>query len=290
MSNSIVETFNHPIQTRAKSDAALVKLWLFGKAEHTVRKYTRDYARFEALTRRTLRDVTIEDIQAFMVDISESMPSKASVCSTLAAVKSLLSFAHKVGYTAFNVGAAVNLPKIPDTLNERIISEGEVLAMIHLETKPRNKMILKILYYAGLRNSELASLQWKHISSTGKATGVITVHGKGGKTRNIAIPAHVLESLEAIRSENESPVFVSQKGGHLDTRQINRIVSAAGTRAGVKGDITPHWLRHANASHSIDNGAPISVVRDTLGHASLATTSRYVHAKPNESAGMYLKH
>jgi len=58
--------------------------------------------------------------------------------------------------------------------------------------------------------------------------------------------------------------------------------------AGVTKRCSPHWLRHSNSSHSLDRNAPIHVVQATLGHASLATTSRYTHAKPNDSSGRYL--
>ena len=53
--------------------------------------------------------------------------------------------------------------------------------------------------------------------------------------------------------------------------------------------ISPHWLRHAHASHAIDNGAPVTLVSATLGHADLKTTSVYAHARPGESSGRYLK-
>ena len=53
-------------------------------------------------------------------------------------------------------------------------------------------------------------------------------------------------------------------------------------RAGGNPDTSPHWLRHAHASHAIDNGAPITLVSQTLGHADLKTTSVYAHARPNE--------
>ena len=60
-------------------------------------------------------------------------------------------------------------------------------------------------------------------------------------------------------------------------------------RAGGNPDTSPHWFRHAHASHAIDNGAPITLVSQTLGHADLKTTSVYAHARPNESSSRYLK-
>jgi integrase/recombinase XerD len=65
-------------------------------------------------------------------------------------------------------------------------------------------------------------------------------------------------------------------------------VKAAAERAGVDPAASTHWLRHAHASHALDAGAPVHLVRQGLGHASLATTTRYAHARPDASAGDYL--
>ena len=87
----------------------------------------------------------------------------------------------------------------------------------------------------------------------------------------------------------EAPVFRSRKGRKaLSLRQVERIVQAAARRAGVELPVSPHWLRHAHASHALDRGAPIHLVQATLGHASVATTGRYLHARPTESSAKYL--
>ena len=77
-------------------------------------------------------------------------------------------------------------------------------------------------------------------------------------------------------------------GGALDARQVRRIVAAAARRAGVEGNVSPHWLRHAHASHALDRGAAIHLVQATLGHSSVATTGKYLHARPSESSSKYL--
>ncbi len=79
---------------------------------------------------------------------------------------------------------------------------------------------------------------------------------------------------------------------------VNRIVEQAAIRVGIAiyrdeqgkkhSHVSPHWLRHAHASHSLDRGASINLVRDTLGHASIATTGKYSHARPNESSSKFL--
>jgi integrase/recombinase XerD len=74
----------------------------------------------------------------------------------------------------------------------------------------------------------------------------------------------------------------------LTSSQAERIVRAAAQRAGLKAPVSPHWLRHALASHRLDRGCPIHVLQQTLGRSSLATTSRYSHARPGDSAGLYV--
>ena len=88
-----------------------------------------------------------------------------------------------------------------------------------------------------------------------------------------------------------APVFESVRNpGHaLTERAVNFIVKAAARRAGVNPAASVHWLRHAHASHAIDNGAPITLVSATLGHADLKTTSVYAHARLGESSGRYLR-
>jgi len=65
-------------------------------------------------------------------------------------------------------------------------------------------------------------------------------------------------------------------------------VRKAARDAGILADVSPHFLRHAHASHALDRGAPIHLVQATLGHASVATTGKYLHARPTESSGKYL--
>jgi integrase/recombinase XerD len=116
------------------------------------------------------------------------------------------------------------------------------------------------------------------------------VFGKGGKTRSILIPQQTWNALMKIKrtSCDEEPVFRSRKKGHLTTCQIWRIVKAAAKKAGLKDTVSCHWLRHSHASHALDRRAPIHLVQATLGHASIATTGKYLHARPSDSSGNYL--
>ncbi len=287
--NELLETITlSKIVSQAGNDAQVVALWIHGRSQHTQRVYKKNAERFLIFAGKPLAHVSLEDIQTFadsLIGIAQS--SRAQV---LAAVKSLLTFAHRIGYSAFNVGAAVQLPKVKNTLAERILQESEVHRMLTLEPNQRNQLLLKTLYYGGFRVSEICNLQWRDLQASG-ASGQITVFGKGGKTRAVLLPASLWDELQEFRCRagDDDPVFPSRlKGRQLDQSQVLRIVRAASVRAGSSKKVSPHWLRHAHASHSLDHGAPIHLVQSTLGHASVATTGRYLHARPTESSGQYL--
>jgi integrase/recombinase XerD len=161
--------------------------------------------------------------------------------------------------------------------------------MLALELHPRNRAILYLLYGAGLRVSELTAASWRDLSAR-EDGGQISVFGKGEKTRTILLPTAVWGFLNALRDSaaDDAPLFRSKKGGHLHPSQVWRIVRRAAQRAGIEKAVSCHWLRHGHASHALDRGCPISLVQATLGHSSVATTGRYLHARPSDSSGRYL--
>ncbi len=277
----------------------LVELWLHGKATNTQRTYRREAMWFLAFVEKSIFQVTLADVQAFATYLEKSSGLKpSSMARTLSAVKSLLSFGNKMGVLPANVGAAVKLPTVKNTLPMRILPELNVQVMIALETNPRNRAILKLLYAAGLRVSELCALKWLDLQPRSEVAfpGQVIVYGKGGQTRVVPLTAGVWQELMALRADAgwDDPVFCSRnKGGHLTSNQVGRIVKAAAMRTPgldpkVAAAVSPHWLRHAHASHALDRGAPIHLVQQTLGHASVATTGRYLHAKPSDSSARFL--
>lgn len=289
MTNNLPAPFDdRPILPRqAETDAQLIKLWLHGRSRHTQRAYLADATELLGFVQKPLSRITLGDIQAF----GDSLDGLATASQhrKLAAVKSLLAFAHRLGYLPFDVGKPVRLPAVRETLAERILSEAEVQRMLALEVQPRNKAILYLLYSAGLRVSELCSAKWRHLAPREDA-GQISVFGKGNKSRHILLPISVWNMIFSLRgaAADDRPVFRSRKGGHLDPSQVWRIVRKAAIRAGLEKKVSCHWLRHCHGSHSLDRGAPISLVQQTLGHASISTTGRYLHARPSESSSTFL--
>jgi integrase/recombinase XerD len=147
-----------------------------------------------------------------------------------------------------------------------------------------------LLYASGVRVSEACGLCWRDVQASG-AGAQVTVFGKGGKTRAIQLPPSVAQVLTKLRGQagEDVPVFRSRKhAAALRPLAVLRIVRQAARRAGIDAAVSPHWLRHAHASHALDRGAPIHLVQATLGHASITTTGRYLHARPADSSGRFL--
>lgn len=275
---------------QASSDDEMVTLWLASfRAANTRRGYGIDIRAFRAFTRQPLASLTVRDLQAFaesLVGLADS-----TVGRRLSAVKSLITMAHRLGYLAFDVGGPVQLPAVKDTLAERILSEWDVQQLLGLETDPRNAALLRLIYAGGLRISEACGLRWRDLVARDDA-GQVTIFGKGGKTRMVLLPAPIWNRLTALRGQRgpDDAVFPSKLDGRpLQVRQVDRIVKAAAKRAKLSPDVSAHWLRHAHVSHALDRGAPVHVVRATVGHASLETTTRYSHARPGDSSARYLK-
>ncbi len=167
--------------------------------------------------------------------------------------------------------------------------------MIGLELNGRNRALLKLLYIAGLRVSEVTQLQWFSLQPR-DIGGQVLVYGKGGKTRAIRLPASLWHELQSMRGDAAigEPEFTSRKKkGFLLEMQVNRVVKAAAKRVpgleeAVADTVSHHRLRHAHASHATARGAPVHLVKETLGHVNIATTGRYLHARPTDSSSLYL--
>ena len=295
----------------AESDERLVELWLARKAPSTQRKYAEDLDKFSDFTKgKLLSRVTLSDLHDFAGFISVLM-APSSQGRVLATIKSLLSFANKVGYLSFNVGAAVELPKVKDTLSERILTEAEVHKIMNAPRNTRDRALLCTLYAGALRREEAVRLKWRDLKDRddlGSGVGQATLLGKGSKTGVTLLPASVYAQILALRKVTErsadgpkterlagedEPVFKSRKSkngrsGHLEVSQVNRIVAKAAKDAGVDRSVSPHWLRHAHASHAHARKTDLALIRDTLRHSSIATTGRYLHARPNDSSALHL--
>ena len=278
------------IPQQAESDQQLIKLWLHGRSKHTIKGYLNDIKVFRQNNNQSLKTITLQNLQEFGDYLAEKDYAPTTIKRMLCAVKSLFSFGFRIGYLPFDTGKPLRIPTPKETISERILTQTEVFYMFDCAKNSRDKMPLKIIYYTGLRVSEISGLRWSDLQSREK-TGQITVQTKGNKTNVILLPAHLWEELCQYRngaSEN-SPIIKSRKGNALCVGQIQRVVRRVAVEAKITGNISPHWFRHSHASHALDNGCPIHLVQKQLNHSSIATTGKYLHARPQESSSKYLK-
>lgn len=278
-----------PPPCQADDDEQVIELWLNNVVPETRKTYKREIIRFIQTVQRPLRNITVGDVQMFLAGLSRSSATRAKV---LASIRALFRFAIQIGYVEFSPASVVHYPTVQRRLAERLLSEEQVHRVIAAESDPRNRLILETLYLAGLRVSELTGLRWGDIQERHDlGTAQARVVGKRGRERMVPLPPRLWQQLRFLRNglPDSAPVFISRKGqGPLDRSQILRIVKNAVKEAGIKGAISPHWFRHAHATHAIQHGAPLHVVQQTLGHSSLAVTGIYLHARPMESSSLYL--
>jgi site-specific recombinase XerD len=283
-----METIEPRVSTRM-DDAEVIELWLRRQRSPATRSvYRRDVGRLTTWSDKTLAETDPLDLEQFAEALAGTGLAPISQGRTLAAIRGFFRFAERIGFCR-NVAAGLELPRTEPALSERIIPQEDVRRMIALEPDERNRVLLSVLYAAGLRVSEACGLRWRNLQARGDA-GQILIHGKGGRTRVVLLPIGVWGHLGGLRRTAglDAPVFASRSGKPLERSRVSRIVKVASQRAGIAANVSTHWLRHAHASHALDRGAPIHLVQATLGHRSVATTSRYLHARPGESSGGYL--
>ncbi len=188
--------------------------------------------------------------------------------------------------------------KARDTLNERILQGEEIKELINAADNQRdlpcryaerNRSILILLYILGLRISELVGLNWSDFQSTEESV-TVTIFGKDHKTRTLLITHQLWSELKRLpRSDKTEAVFLSRFGNRLDRHAIHRLIKKAVEKAGINPHTWAHWLRHAHACHSLlNNGAGIDLLMKSLGHSSLAVTSRYLHVQPSECTSKFI--
>jgi integrase/recombinase XerD len=295
-------------------DARLVELWLHGRPASTAKIYTRIVNAFmEFVTRKPpedapgheartsppedrrkkvpgLRGVTLKDLQRFADSLAHLKP--ATRATRLSVIKGLFGFAIETGYLPVDPARALRVPRPTSALAERIVNEPTVARIIQLESIPLRRMMLHLFYATGIRMSEMCTLRWEQVHAHGDS-GVITVAGKGGRDRTIRLTSAVWAELAGFRPAGGTGyVFASARSVDrpVDRVTLWRWFKAAAARVGgpAASQASPHWFRHARASHALDHGAPVHLVARTLGHASIEMTTRYAHARPDESSGDYL--
>jgi integrase/recombinase XerD len=278
-----------------------------GLADHTLRAYRRDLARYaQALAdrgRASLGEVTTEDVALFLAGLREGAGghqplAASSAARTVAAVRGLHAFAVTEGLAGADPARPVRPPR-PARRLPRAIALADVerlIAAAGLGEGPghprplRDRALLELLYGTGARISEAVGLDVDDLGLGGPEDGqpaALRLSGKGGKQRMVPVGSYAREALDAYlvrarpalaagsRRASASPaLFLNARGGRLTRQGAWGVLKSAAQRAGLTG-ISPHTLRHSFATHLLDGGADVRVVQELLGHASVTTTQVY---------------
>ena len=275
--------------TNASSDRELILIWLGGKSETTQISYNSTVTKFIEFIAKPLSEVKLEDLQLWERGLKARF-KLTTVANKVLVIKSLFSFAVKTGYLSFNVGSFLKTPKAKESLADRILDVSDVQGLIKYGVRSdRDRLMLLLMYGCGLRVSEVVGLTWNDFKKHGDG-GKVTVFGKGSKTRVIIIPDWLwarIKEFEKYHRVNQY-VFISRNHNKMERSVVHRMIKRACKRAGIDERASAHWLRHSHASHSLEAGCNLRLLQQSLGHASVTTTERYLHISPDAGSSQFI--
>lgn len=283
VTTQLPNTGDYAFMERGSTDETLVHLWLNSeRRKHsrlTQEQYLRTWRAFSAYVAKPLQAVTLSDLEAWQESLGGT-PATRKVKT--AAVRSLFSFAAKLGYLRANVALMLAPGKVADTKHRKALDEQDVLRLLVACRTHREKALVHVLYSSGARVSELLALTWQDVTPRTQGGAVLHIlHGKGDKQREAGISAGAYSALLTLRDEGTqatAPVFSTRTGKALDRQAAHRLLKEIAERAGVTSAFSAHWLRHSFVTHALKHGAAPQDVQAQAGHSSLAVTTSYAHA------------
>ncbi len=279
-----------------------------GAARNTLEAYRRDladYAAHLAASGATLLSADTSDVRGYLAAMDAAGLKPATAARRLSAVRQLHRFLYAEGHRGEDPTAVLTGPKRGRPL-PKVLGVREVDALLAAaragarEDAPfamrlsaaRMTALLELLYATGMRVSELVALPAAAIRPN---TLALAVRGKGGRERLVPLTDAARQAVAAWRDmlaatgAKPSPwLFPAESAtGHLPRQVFARDLKMVAGRAGIGADrVSPHVLRHAFASHLLQNGADLRVVQQLLGHADVATTQIYTHVLDERAKAM----
>lgn len=301
-------------------DATLVETYLEATSienaasDNTLVAYRADldlYIGFLAGRGRSLLDAATDDVEDFVAGLAAEGYAAATQARRLSAVRQLHKFLYAEGRRADDPTARVDRPRTRRPL-PKVLSVEDVGRLLdstaatvaepvedQAEALRRTRFwaMLETLYASGLRVSELVALPAGAIR---EGTAAMTVRGKGSKDRLVPIGDTARAAVVAYRGllkasgrHAGSPFLfpASSETGHVTRQSFARDLKDAAARLGISPDkVSPHVLRHAFASHLLQNGADLRIVQELLGHADIGTTEIYTHVLEHRLAALVADH
>lgn len=280
-------------------------------SSHTVLAYRRDINHFihaQKLDKEqsvNWDNIKQADIRQCVARLHRQGLSGKSLQRWLSSIRSLFNYLCRFHRATHNPAAGIPAPKaakrLPKTLNvdeinqllevNKDITGSKESKLTSDILNIRDRAMMELMYACGLRLSELSGLDLQDIDWQQQ---VILVTGKGQKQRRIPFGRKANEALKSwikqrliITKENETSVFVSQRGNRLGNSNIQKRLKKMALTQGLNTNVYPHMLRHSFASHILESCKDLRAVQELLGHANLSTTQIYTHLDFQHLANVY---
>jgi integrase/recombinase XerD len=306
--NSMSATATKP--SSATENHALIEqfrdyLWLErGLSDNTIASYTSDlklFANWLTEYGETLQTASPESVLQYLSIRVKSGTSARTTARLLSSLKRFYTLLCREGVVEKDPTALVDAPKtgrsLPASLSEAQVES--LLAAPDLSTPEgvRDRAMLELTYSSGLRVSELISLGLAQVNIR---SAVMRIMGKGNKERLLPVGDLALEHLEQyLHSARDEllkgqgicdKMFVTRRGGGLTRQAFWYRVKKYALMAGIRQSLSPHTLRHAFATHLVNNDADLRVVQLLLGHSSISTTQIYTHVAAERLKSLHAEH
>ena len=282
----------------------LDSLWLEKNlSQNTLESYKNDLNKFRNFLEKNNKSVLKADhflILSFLSFLLDKGFSSKTVSRNISSLKSFFKYLISVEHIKINPMLNIDAPKsglfLPTTLT---VEETQQILDAPNELRPiemRDKAMLYTLYATGMRISELISLNMHNVDLT---RGSVQVIGKGGKERLIPLTNDAITMIKKYltnardklsKGKDHNNIFVSTHGKQMSRHSFWHRIKAYLKKVDVKKEVHPHTLRHAFATHMLNNGADLRSVQLLLGHSDLATTQIYTHVAQAEVKNLHKKH
>lgn len=271
---------------------------------NTVAAYRRDLQRFRSWLEgvddaRDLATARGQDLRGFVAAEHRRGQDGRSIRRALSALRALFTWLIREGRLTANPAAGIRAPQTSRRL-PRTLDADQMSQLLDGEDGDdwrtlRDAAMFELLYSSGLRLSELVGVNLEDIDLF---DGVVTVTGKGGKTRTVPVGRKAREAIRAWLPEralrlppdaqhDRGPLFVGPKGARLSPRAVQLRLDGQGRRRAVDGRVHPHALRHSFATHVLESSGDLRAVQEMLGHADIGTTQIYTHLDFQHLARVY---
>lgn len=271
-----------------------------GLAERTRRAYGLDLQLFAGLMAEQGLDrpdaVRERHVRSAVAALHRRGRGGKSLQRFLSSVRGFYRWLMREKRASQNPAASVRAPRSPRKLPQTLDADT-IARLLDIPTDSaiaiRDKAIMEMIYSSGLRLAEVTGLMWNQVDIQG---GMVTVRGKGNKTRMVPIGRVAVEALTAWRKEqvglsgfDTTAVFTSAGGKALSQRAVQLRIKHWARQQGLPQRVYPHLLRHSFASHILESSGDLRAVQELLGHSDISTTQIYTHLDFQHLASVYDK-